>query len=78
MSNAVSEPIRQNHHAKATATNEVQKIHIKTPTKHLDDESFRNEELWESEHVIDATSRTHRILDTNLPCAKQALFRFVQ
>ena len=30
-----------------------------------DDASFRNEELWESENVLDSTRRTRRILDAN-------------
>ena len=29
-----------------------------------DDARFRDEELWESEHVLDATRRMRRILDT--------------
>ena len=30
-----------------------------------DDVSFRNEELWESEHIPDTTRRTSRILNAN-------------
>ena len=35
------------------------------PYKFCDDARFRNEELWESDHVLDSTQRTRRILDAN-------------
>ena len=44
---------------------DLNKVHVKTPTKQLDDKSFQNEVLWESEHVLDAMQRTCSILDVN-------------
>ena len=38
---------------------------MKYPSDLCDAASFRNEELWESEHVIDSTQRTRRILEAN-------------
>ena len=38
---------------------------IKYPSDLCDGTSFINEELWESEHVINSTRRTRRILYTN-------------
>ena len=42
---------------------EVNKIQVKIPTEHLDNKIFQDEELWESEHVIDSTQCTRRILE---------------
>ena len=36
---------------------------MKDPSKLCDDTNLRNEELWESEHVIDSTQCTRRILE---------------
>ena len=38
-------------------------IYMKDPSDLRDDAIFRNEELWESEHVLNSTQRTCRILD---------------
>ena len=38
---------------------------MKYPFDLCDDASFRNEELWESEHVLDSTRRMCGILDAN-------------
>ena len=38
---------------------------MKDPSKLCDDTNLRNEEFWESEHVIDSTQRTCSILDAN-------------
>ena len=39
-------------------------VYIKDTSDLRDDSSFTNEELWESEHVLDSMLRTRRILDT--------------
>ena len=38
---------------------------MKYPYDLCDDESFINEEVWESEHVLNSTGSTRRILDAN-------------
>ena len=38
---------------------------MRYPNNFCNDASFRNEEVWESEHVINFTRRTRRILDVN-------------
>ena len=38
---------------------------MKDPSDLCDGTRFSNEELWESEHVLNSTQRTCRILDTN-------------
>ena len=38
---------------------------MKDPYDLCDDASFRNEEVWEREHVLDSARRTLRILDEN-------------
>ena len=42
---------------------------MKDPSKFCDDAIFRNEELWESEHALDSTQGTRRILDANYQMA---------
>ena len=44
---------------------EVNKIYVITPTGQIDEESFWNEELWKSEHVLYATQRTRGKIGTN-------------
>ena len=39
-------------------------VYMKDTSDLCDDKIFRNEEWWESEHILDSTRRTHRILDT--------------
>ena len=36
---------------------------MRTPTKQFEDKILRNEELWESEHVLDSVQRTRKILE---------------
>ena len=38
---------------------------MKYPSNLCDDASFRNQELWEIEHVLNSTRRTRRILNAN-------------
>ena len=38
---------------------------IKDPYDLCDDESLRNEDFWESEHLLNSTERMLRILDAN-------------
>ena len=40
------------------------KKYVKTPTKQFEEKRFRNEEWWESKHLLDATWRTRMILDS--------------
>ena len=39
---------------------------MKYPSDLRDDASFRNEELWESKHVLYSMQRKHMILDANI------------
>ena len=43
---------------------DINKSYVTIPSKLINDARFRDEELWESEHALDATKRMHRILDT--------------
>ena len=38
---------------------------MRGPNDLCDDASFRNEEVWESDHVLDSTRHTPRVLDAN-------------
>ena len=43
---------------------DINNIYEINPSGQLDEASFRDEELWKSEHVIDDTRSTRRILNT--------------
>ena len=44
---------------------DIYKVYVRTPSEHPEEEIFRNEDLWESQYVLDAMRPTRRILDTN-------------
>ena len=47
-----------------TPWKDVNKGYARIPTDKIDDERFRDEELWESGHVLYATQRTRSILNS--------------